>query len=197
MISDPQLTRIKAIMKTAKFPWYIAGGWSIDLFIGRKSRDHKDMDIVVFREYVQNVLDYFQGWKIGVAVPGEQRLEPVSNLSDVDSPRYCLHITSRSQFVEVLLTDRKNECALYRRNPSISLSLQDFIRTDETGILYITAEWQLLFKSKSPRNIDELDFRAALPYLSKQQKEWLGNAMIQSNGKKEWIELLEVEGDFS
>lgn len=52
-ISDPQLDQIEQVMKESRFPWYIAGGWSIDLFLGKKTREHKDMDIVVFREHVQ------------------------------------------------------------------------------------------------------------------------------------------------
>ncbi|WP_368780897.1 nucleotidyltransferase domain-containing protein [Alicyclobacillus fastidiosus] len=35
------------------------GGWSIDLTLEMVTRQHEDVDICVFREYVQGVLDYF------------------------------------------------------------------------------------------------------------------------------------------
>ncbi|MCL4541605.1 MAG: hypothetical protein M1396_04620 [Chloroflexi bacterium] len=31
-------------------PWFIAGGWAIDLFLGRQTRAHKDVEIAVLRQ---------------------------------------------------------------------------------------------------------------------------------------------------
>ena len=28
-------------------PWYVAGGWAIDLFIGRQTREHGDLEIAI------------------------------------------------------------------------------------------------------------------------------------------------------
>ena len=28
-------------------PWYVAGGWAIDLFLGRTTREHADLEIAV------------------------------------------------------------------------------------------------------------------------------------------------------
>jgi hypothetical protein len=190
VVNDPQLDRISEIMKNSKFPWYIAGGWSIDLAIGRKTREHKDMDIVVFREYIPDVLAYFENWEIGVAIPGENRLESVINMNQVMQPRYCLHIKNEVDFVEVLLTDRLSTHAIYRRNPSITIPLIDLIKTDPMNRSYITPEWQLLFKSKSPRDYDEQDYINSISYLSIRQKEWLKQSLVDTNASVKWIELL-------
>jgi len=118
-VNDTQLDRLLEIMSGSGFPWFIAGGWAIDMAIGRKTREHKDLDIVVFRGQLQDVLDYFAGWDIGVAIPGEHRLEPVTDKEQVESPRYCLHIRKDADFVEVLLTDRGPEGEIvYRRDPT-------------------------------------------------------------------------------
>jgi hypothetical protein len=29
-------------------PWWVAGGWALDLFVGHQSRSHKDLDIGIF-----------------------------------------------------------------------------------------------------------------------------------------------------
>ncbi|OCA90348.1 hypothetical protein A8F94_00125 [Bacillus sp. FJAT-27225] len=45
--------------------WGIAGGWAIDLHIGKVNREHKDIDVVFFRENQQifyNVLK--KNWKL-------------------------------------------------------------------------------------------------------------------------------------
>jgi len=30
-------------------PWFIAGGWAVDLFLGRVTRSHKDIEIAIVR----------------------------------------------------------------------------------------------------------------------------------------------------
>jgi len=190
VVKDPQLERIDAIMNDCTFPWSIAGGWSIDLTIGRKTREHQDMDIVVFREYVQDVLNYFSDWQVGVVIPGEHRLEVVIDKNQVELPRYCLHLQHEQDFVEVLITDHANDQVIYRRNPSITIPLQDFIRIDSMNRRYVTPEWQLLFKAKSPRECDRQDFINALNYLDVTQKEWLRHALMKTHASSEWVDLL-------
>jgi len=55
---------------------------------------------------------------------------------------------------------------------------------------YVTPEWQLLFKSKSPREPDRQDFLNVLPCLSLQQQIWLHQACIQTGADVTWIETL-------
>src|SRR5437660_2864237 len=42
-------------------PWCVAGGWAIDLFVGRVTREHSDIELAVFRadqrELVRHLLD--------------------------------------------------------------------------------------------------------------------------------------------
>ena len=28
-------------------PWWIAGGWAIDLYLGRQTRPHEDIDVLI------------------------------------------------------------------------------------------------------------------------------------------------------
>jgi len=195
-ISDPQLYRIEQIMHGSTFPWYIAGGWSIDLALGRKTRNHKDMDIVVYREYLQDVLDFFYKWDIGVAIPGEHRLEAVLDMTSIQPPQYCLHISNGQDFVEVLITDTQDEAVIFRRNTNIKMGFADFIRTDNNNRLFVTPEWQLLFKSKDPRIEDQQDFMNSVPALSSKQKSWLCESIRKMNKNHSWIIVLEESMSF-
>ncbi len=38
-------------------PWWIAGGWALDLFAGDQSRPHKDLDVGILRNDALHVLD--------------------------------------------------------------------------------------------------------------------------------------------
>ena len=43
-------------------PWWVAGGWALDLFTGTQIRAHKDLDIGVLR---RDVLEVLSPWLIG------------------------------------------------------------------------------------------------------------------------------------
>ena len=36
-----------ARMEGADLPWFVAGGWAIDLFLGTRTRDHEDLEVAV------------------------------------------------------------------------------------------------------------------------------------------------------
>ncbi|GIP30528.1 hypothetical protein J23TS9_56580 [Paenibacillus sp. J23TS9] len=140
-INSSQLNFIMNEMKSFNFPWFIAGGWSIDLAIGRQTREHGDIDIVIFREHTQEALDYFKQWDIKVAIPGEARLETCSSIEDTFIPRYCLHLFREHDFIEILLTETINEKVVFRKDRSITMELERFIRKNPDYFPYVALEW--------------------------------------------------------
>ena len=42
-----------ARMDGADFPWFVAGGWAIDLFLGTRTRDHEDLEIAVASSFFE------------------------------------------------------------------------------------------------------------------------------------------------
>ncbi len=45
-------------------PWWVAGGWAVDLFIGRLTRPHKDIEIAVFRHDQLVLQEHLAGWSL-------------------------------------------------------------------------------------------------------------------------------------
>lgn len=43
-------------------PWWIAGGWAIDLFLGRQTRPHGDTDVLVLRCDQLALQQVLEGW---------------------------------------------------------------------------------------------------------------------------------------
>lgn len=192
MVYSEQLDSAVELMKDFPFPWLIGGGWSIDLALGTVTRQHEDVDICVFREDVNGVLDYFCDWQLAVAIPGEHRLEPCRTVEDTLPPRYGLHLRKDKQFIEIFLTDRHDDEVIFRRDPSIRMPLHDFIRTDSEGRQYVAPEWQLLFKSKEGREKDEQDFESFMSHCREQQRGWLLAALKTNNPTSKWIAMLEL-----
>jgi hypothetical protein len=41
--------QVAQLLRGVEIPWWIAGGWALDLFMGRQTRAHNDIEISVFR----------------------------------------------------------------------------------------------------------------------------------------------------
>lgn len=50
--------------RTSRAPWWIAGGYTIELFVGHPLRDHGDIDVLLLRGDQGVVHDVLAGWDI-------------------------------------------------------------------------------------------------------------------------------------
>jgi hypothetical protein len=163
-IKSSQLDFAVNVMKDFKYPWFFAGGWAIDLGIGKVTRDHEDVDICIFREHALEVLSYFSEWTIYVAIPGEGRLELCQTLKDLAPPRYGLHLhRGQEDFIEILLTDRSEDNILFRKNHHISMKYNQFVQEE---------------------------FKSYLPFMNKERRLWLSLALQKQFPSSSWIEQL-------
>ncbi|MNH83724.1 hypothetical protein D3C73_361250 [compost metagenome] len=184
MINSEEFKKLELLMKFYERPWFVAGGWTIDLLLNEITRNHKDIDICIFREDAQYALHYFQDWNIYVAIPGEHRLEKVTQMIDIELPKYCLHLFKEQQFIELLLTSRIEDQVIFRKNNQIKMSMNDFCK--ESGeVPFVNPAWQLLFKSLSTREEDEHDFLIYMKRVTdNKSKSWLLQSMKIMNGNK-------------
>jgi hypothetical protein len=52
------LIRAYTFLTGEGFDWYVCGGWAIDVFLGKQTRIHKDLDIAVFWEDRNSIVDF-------------------------------------------------------------------------------------------------------------------------------------------
>ncbi len=52
------------LMSGLRVPWWIAGGWAIDLFLGRQTRTHGDTDVLIRRDDQLEVQRYLADWDL-------------------------------------------------------------------------------------------------------------------------------------
>ncbi|HEU5381678.1 MAG TPA: hypothetical protein VFV38_40175 [Ktedonobacteraceae bacterium] len=50
-------------------PWWIAGGWALDLFLGVQTREHEDLDVLFLRRDHHEIRARLQGWDVQEAYP--------------------------------------------------------------------------------------------------------------------------------
>jgi hypothetical protein len=56
-------------------PWWICGGWALDLFLDRETRRHDDLDVALLRKDQVALFDYLRAWDLHYATPAHA-LEP-------------------------------------------------------------------------------------------------------------------------
>jgi hypothetical protein len=125
-------------------PWWIAGGWSLDLFVGNQSRAHKDLDIGVLRRDVMETLSALPTWEFFEAKDGELTRLRVGKAprSDVNC-LWCRPRDAEEWVLELMLDECRDEQWVFRRETSIQRPLSNAIQWNPEGIPYLAPEIQL------------------------------------------------------
>lgn len=180
-----------ALMAGFPAPWCVAGGWAIDLFLGKVTREHSDVDIAIFRDDQWAVHDHFRGWQIRKVVRGQLVEWPAGE--QLDPPVHEIHVHAPEgdgRSAEFLLNDRSGSEWVFRRNPAVTYPAHDLMRNGRDGIPYLAPAVVLLYKAKSPRPRDERDFDLARGALSPEERRWLRQALQFVHPGHEWIQRL-------
>ena len=58
------------LLGAATFPWWIAGGQALDLYVGHQTRDHADLDVSLLRSDAPRWRALLAGWDLQLAHAG-------------------------------------------------------------------------------------------------------------------------------
>lgn len=57
--------RVTEVMSGFALPWALCGGWAIDAWLGRRTRDHGDVDVFVLEEHDRALFEHLSpGWAL-------------------------------------------------------------------------------------------------------------------------------------
>lgn len=205
----PLVLETDGLLQSGPFDYGFCGGYAIELFVEHGVRNHEDIDVAVFWDQRNEVIQYMQsqGWLVYEVCDGGL----IHHITDLDyqfyvrrnlfcttpeSQRLVLHSTNEPDiffvdfpstpqkqldFVEFLFNHRSSTHFLYARNQSIQRELyKSFLYAGH--IPYLAPELVLLYKSTSiDRPGYQADYEHAFPYMSLEQKEWLNDALRQMN----------------
>jgi hypothetical protein len=190
ILESKDLNNIVKLLTPCNFPWFIAGGYAIDLFLGRITRPHSDIDICVFRDNFCELNEYFSDWDRFVIEPSDySKIKLGANYTLSDS-QHELHFKKNEIRLEFLLTPYENDTVIFRRDNRIKMHITDF-KHEKYNIPFVAPEFQLLYKAKYLKDKDDLDFKNCLPLLSSSQKAWLLNSLKLTHLDSKWlVELL-------
>jgi len=172
-------------------PWWIAGGWALDLFAGHESRPHKDLDVGILRKDALQVLASLAAWEVFEAKNGV-----LTRLGAGTQPRadvfslWCRPAPARPWALELMLDEAENGFWIYRRHRQIQRPLEIAIRRSSQGIRYLAPEIQLLYKSHRRREQDQTNFEHIGPKLDQSSRIWLWDCLQMIEPAHPWLSVL-------
>lgn len=191
-------TRVAGLLAEWGLPWGFAGGWGVDLFLDRRTRPHKDVDVAVLRRdqlaWQSHLLR--GGWELQVAAderlapwrPGEVLTPPIHGI-------WCRHASFAPGFLEILLNESAGERFLFRRDTTIQMDLRSAFVPAPSGLPVLAPEVVLLYKAKcADPEPHAADFRNLLPVLGPTRRAWLAAALRRLHGNHPWIRELVSDG---
>jgi len=183
------LSELAALFAGLREPWWIAGGWAIDLFVGRTTRAHSDVDVQINRDDQLAFQAALATWDLHAAdPPGSLRpwrrgevLPP--GVQDV----FCRPGPTAPWAFQFNLADTLGYQWVFRRDRRVRRSLAALTRRSDEGLPYVAPEVQLLFKARAtPRPKDEQDFAVAHGLLGAEARSWLDGALALYSPEHPW-----------
>ena len=173
-------------------PWCVVGGHAIDLFLGRETRHHEDIEIAVPRVFFPAIRRYFEGsYALHVVGDGEVRCLVPGEPYPADRHQcWLLDEAANKWRLDIMQEPGDAQKWVCRRDETINAPREWLTARSAGGISYLVPEAVLLFKAKYLREKDEADFANCLPHLSGAARDWLRNALDKVHPNHAWLEKL-------
>ena len=186
---------IAELLQDADFPWWIAGGYALELAIGKNYRAHGGIDVLILRPDHTRVRQYLQHWDCWAAdPPGTLRFWPAGeSLKPYVHDIWCRQNPADTWRWQIMIdeTDERGWCS--RRNPDVSMSFEDMTRTTQQGVPYLAPHVQLYYKALRRRAKDERDFDEVLASGVQLDRDWLIDVIRTNYGPDHpWLDRLEA-----
>jgi len=171
----------------------LAGGWAIDLFLGRCTREHEDIDVQILRPDHDAVRAALSEWDAHAAdPPGTLRPWPVGETLPADVHDIWVRRSAGDPWrFQLMIADVEGDEWVYRRDRRIRRPIDGLTGPASTaGRRVLAPEVQLLYKSKGLRPKDHADLAEGLPALVAAQRAWLADALVTVSPARPWLAQL-------
>ncbi|WP_086839807.1 nucleotidyltransferase domain-containing protein [Amycolatopsis kentuckyensis] len=183
------LPEVAELFSRVRAPWWIAGGYAIELAVGRAFREHADVDVLLLRRDQLAIQEALPTWEWWAADP-PGTLRPWARgevLGDDIDDVWCRPSAAAPWRIQCMLDKAEGTEWVSRRNPAVRREIASLGGVSADGIPYLAPEVQLFAKAHGTRPKDELDFAAALPVLDAAQRRWLAQALEEDHP---WLDRL-------
>ncbi|MEO3748045.1 hypothetical protein [Plantactinospora sp. B5E13] len=172
-----------------EFPWYVAAGWALDLFVGAPTRRHADLEIAVPAARFGDLAARFADCDFHVPYDGDIVPATAATL-EASHQTWALERATGRWRCDVFREPHDGDTWIYRRDERIRRPYAEIVEHGVDGVPYLAPEIVLLFKAKQTRDKDEVDFRMVLPLLDVARRRWLEDALLLVNPEHPWRAVL-------
>ena len=178
-------------------PWFISGGWAIDLFLGRVTRDHDDVEVGAFFPDQPAIRRHLRDWDL--FRPTDGRWLALGAEDEVRLPEFQIQARSADlapHEFDIFLNPLDGSDWVSRRHAGLIVpaaavaAISAGARGEPAGIPFLVPEIQLLYKAKYHRPKDDADFAVALPRLDERRRTWLRTALEAYHPGDAWLPAL-------
>ena len=169
-------------------PWYVVGGWALDLWLGEERRSHDDLEFAVAPEDAPRVARQLPDLAFFEAKSGALReVDATAPMADSAWQWWGADMEAQCWRVDMMAERGTVDRWRYKRDPSLLVPRANAIRTTSDGIRYLAPSLVLLFKAKHCRPKDEADFDAVAGRLNDPDRSDLRQWLRDLHPGHDWI----------
>ena len=169
-------------------PWCVTAGWAVDLFVGRQTREHEDLEVAIPAAgwpASDDASPRWSSWSREVGACGRWRARLSRSSSRPGAG------TRPVQFrIDVFRDPHVGDTWICRRDARIRRPYSTLIRTTPDGVPFMAPEVVLLFKAKHDRDKDRADLDVCLTLMTDAEKAWLAHAIMLVHPGHPWRAML-------
>lgn len=198
--------RVLGVMDGFERPWWVSGGWALDVWHGSVSRPHEDLDVAIVRRDVPALREHLRDWDLRVPNPEVPFVElPFDGTFDAEQhqiwarrrddrvPAGRIEFSADPTWFDMLVEDAEGDEWIFRREPAIRRPLELYGAVSGDGLPYVRPEVQLLYKSRrhpERPTLNDEDLDRALPDLEPEDRAWLREAVRTLDPNHEWLQRI-------
>ncbi|MFJ4773758.1 nucleotidyltransferase domain-containing protein [Streptomyces uncialis] len=168
-------------------PWYVAAGWALDLFRGRQTRSHGDIEIAIPAASFPEVRHRFPGHVFDAAGSGRIWEDATPEVLAAVHQTWLRDPATGNYLLDVFREPHDGDTWICRRDEGIRLPYSEIVHHTQDGIPYLAPELVLLFKAKHARRKDRRDFDATVPHMTRAQRETLAGLLVRVHPGHPWL----------
>lgn len=175
-------------LRGTEVPWCVTAGWAIDLFLGRQTREHEDLEVAIPDSAWPEIHERLS--ELDFVVAGPRILRPVTDETLAGHFQTWGRDSAGAFKVDIFRDVHEGGTWICKRATSIRMPYSELIRRTDDAIPYMAPHVVLLFKAKHAREKDVADLENCLPLLTDDEVAWLADGIARIHPGHAWMERL-------
>ncbi|WP_340644061.1 hypothetical protein [Phenylobacterium sp.] len=170
-------------------PWCVVGGWALDVWLGRESRMHEDLEIAVPKPFLPQMQAQLAG--LDLYSVGDGEVLTLGPGAEPPEDKYQIWVAESGAWrLDVMAEPGDATTWVFRRDESVTAPRAQMTGLSPTGVPYLKPQGALLYKAAKLRPKDEADFALFAPLLEAGARAWLREVIARLYPGHAWLPRL-------